>query len=218
MLVSAVMITRGRREMAGHALSCFFAQTYPDKELVIIDDADNPSFPDGVRATGVNYVLNHAKLCIPAKRNQSCEMARGEIIWTLDSDDWSAPERMADQVARLEESGKAMTGYHAMLFACDDGRVYRYAGKPGYAIGTSHCYLRSWWQSHRWHEQKTINSDNLFSKAANGASQLITVDAGQMQVARIHSGNTSGKPTTSPPYRRVDRSELPAGFLDLVTA
>ena len=44
MLISAIMPTRGRQAYAIDAVSCFRCQTYPDKELIILDDADNPSF------------------------------------------------------------------------------------------------------------------------------------------------------------------------------
>ena len=45
MLISAIMPTRSRPPLSQVALDCFLAQTYEPRELVIIDDEDDPSFP-----------------------------------------------------------------------------------------------------------------------------------------------------------------------------
>ena len=64
---------------------------------------------------------------IGAKRNYGCERAAGDVIAHWDDDDYSAPERLADQVQRLLESGKAVTGFHSMRFT-DGVRWWKYEG------------------------------------------------------------------------------------------
>jgi glycosyltransferase involved in cell wall biosynthesis len=189
MLVSAIMPTRGRSSFVARALACFDSQTWPDKELVIADDADHPSFPDGLRARQeIQYDCLPRRLSIGAKRNVCCSRATGEIIWHLDDDDWSAPERMADQVNRLLETGKPVTGYSALEFR-DDTRRWLYASRaPDYAPGSTLCYTRAWWISHPFVD-RDVREDGQFTDEAKG--NISVVDAGGLMWASIHPGNTS---------------------------
>ncbi len=223
-LVTAIMPTRGRQKWAIQAIDCFMSQTYRDKELLILDDHDEPSFPSGLQIDGVSVLHEAGRMTIAMKRNKLAQMALGEIIWTLDDDDWSAPERMADQVHRLQESDKAITGYNSILFH-DGERGYRYKGPPTYALGTSLCYRRDWALSNPFQDSpkrvdavsgQFIASDNGVVAEANAQRQLVTVDGGSMIVARMHPGNTSSSKwvhrNQSPNYRPVSVDQIPAGF------
>jgi hypothetical protein len=95
-----------------------------------------------------------------------------DIILHWDSDDWSHPNRIAEQVALLESSGKQCVGYRDMLFwrlcpgcwtgnswlplcpkCCPHckglgGEAWLYANRqPTYCLGTSLCYWRSVWEA-----------------------------------------------------------------------
>lgn len=221
-LVSCVMPTRARRHLALQAVRCYMAQTYQHKELLILDDKEDPSFAfEGKEfETGdIKVVVLDGRESIARKRNRLAGMARGDVIWTLDDDDWSSPLRMEQQVRRLEQSGKAVTGYKTLLFH-DGAKAYRYIGPSTYALGTSLCYLRSWALEHPFPETGPIDaiskqpvcSDNGFVTAARTAAQLDTVDGLSMMVARIHRSNTSTKNLGAPNYRPIPLSELPPEF------
>src|SRR5262245_51000937 len=114
------MPTRGRREYALQALDSFQGQTYPRKELIILDDSEDPSFnvydfSNMWWFSDCSHAISTSRI-ISEKRNACCRMANGEIIIHWDSDDWSAPDRIADQVERLEQSGKSVTGYSEIIF------------------------------------------------------------------------------------------------------
>lgn len=213
-LCSAIMPTRGRPELAAKALQCFLSQDYPHKTLVIIDDKEERSFPESVTHPLVRYELSPER-CIPVKRNMAANMASdGSIVVHFDSDDYSAPDRMADQVYRLEESGKQVTGYHSLLFHEElSGRTAKYIPHTtDYGLGTSLCFTKTWWESHPFNEAKRIAEDNEFVKVAVKEGQFIGVDAGQLMVARVHSANTSAKDLNKMEYRAVDKSALPEAF------
>jgi len=72
----------------------------------------------------------------------------------------------------------------------DGERWWKYEGTKGYALGTSLCYRRSWWQAHPF-EAKNVGEDNDFVSVAVSAGRLISVDAGKMMYATNHPGNTS---------------------------
>jgi hypothetical protein len=167
------MPARGRPDLVRLAQQSYQRQTYPHKELWILDDDEN---------------------MIARKRNRLCGIVGGEIVIHWDSDDWSSEGRMLDQVRRLQDTGRQVTGYHSLIFhVADSDRYVKYRGAKNYALGTSLCYRREWWQRHRFSEARAVGEDNEFVSEAAASGELVTVDGGEMMVALIHAGNTSKK-------------------------
>jgi glycosyltransferase involved in cell wall biosynthesis len=139
----------------------------------------------------IRYIkLQHA-YTIGGKRNLACELARGSVIAHWDDDDWSFPGRLAEQVAILRDRPAIqVTGYHSMLFQDEKGSRWLYRGSPNYALGTSLCYRRTWWESHRFPDLQ-VGEDNDF--VAKARPFLYSVNAEHRMIASIHSGNTSAK-------------------------
>lgn len=185
-LVSAIMPTRGRRELAARALASFLAQTWLNKELVVLDDRDDPSFAADL-PSGVRRIVSVQRLSVGAKRNVAVAQARGDIIVHFDSDDWSAPDRITEQAVRLLRSDYLITGYNSMLFT-DGSDWWRYKGAEGYALGTSLMYRRRAWLDRAFPNEQ-ISEDTAFISGR----RVLTVDARDVMVAWVHAGNTSEK-------------------------
>lgn len=135
---------------------------------------------------------------IGEKRNFGCSLAAGDVVAHWDDDDWSAPNRLEDQIQRMLETGKAVTGYRSMRFT--DGRSWwRYDGASSYAIGTSLCFRRNWWEAHPF-PAKQVYEDGEFVSVAHRSGQLISVDAGELMIASIHEGNTSPRQLSESPW------------------
>ena len=126
---------------------------------------------------------------IGRKRNFGCEHAAGDVIAHWDDDDYSAPDRLTRQIALLTQSGKAVTGYYSMRFT-DGGRWWRYGNDRTFALGTSLCYRRDWWNENRF-PCLQVGEDNRFVENAFAQGQLLSVDANDLMYATIHPGNTS---------------------------
>lgn len=204
-LVSAIMPTRGRPEFAITAVEQWAMQTYRNRELVIVDDADAPSFPREVPlGEGISYHRLPTRLTVGAKRNVACSRSRGEIICHWDDDDWSAPERIADQVTRLLETGAQVTGYRDMLFHDQQtGREWRYLGhNQQYCVGSSLLYLRTFWQAHVF-ENRNVAEDTNFWMAAMKSKAVAACEANGMMRGTIHPGNTSPRQIKSKQYQEV---------------
>lgn len=94
-------------------------------------------------------------------RNIANALTRADILVHWDSDDWSYPERIAQQVALLQASGDVdAVGYNEMLFWREGepprygkisdleparyGEAWRYIGS---ILGTSLCYWRAAWSA-----------------------------------------------------------------------
>lgn len=213
-LVSCVMPARGRQEWARLAVQCFLSQDYPAKELVILDDADDPAFPEGLSESGVRYHRTDTRMNVVDKRNAVNALANGDIIAHFDSDDWSDPTRLSRQVELMRTSQKALVGFHSMLFFEPVTQsVAKYIGARNYACGTTLLYRKSFWEVHPFSRPRLVDygSDNIFVRVAKETNQLASVDAETLMVARVHPGNTS--PTRMDKMnRRLSPADLPAGF------
>jgi hypothetical protein len=119
-----------------------------------------------------------------------------DLIAHFDHDDWSAPERLAEQVALIESSGKPATGYLDMPFYDEiRDRVSFYSTRdPHYALGTSLMYRRDLWERTPFPDAK--DEDTAWCRkigAANIARCSSLVDGEPRMVATIHRHNTSHK-------------------------
>jgi glycosyltransferase involved in cell wall biosynthesis len=98
-LVSCLCVTEDRAAFLPWLLRGYDAQTYPHRELVVVDSSrevwDLGGRPD-IRVVS----MDHGSW-IPDKRNRALEEARGEIVMWFDDDDWQHPERLARLVAVL---------------------------------------------------------------------------------------------------------------------
>jgi glycosyltransferase involved in cell wall biosynthesis len=184
------MPTYNRARYVPIAIRCFTQQTYPNVELVIVDDGEELlSIP---AVSGIRYIKLDQKTPTGKKRNIGAEAAYGEIIANLDDDDWSSPHRIQDEVQRLLKTGKAVTGYNAsVLYDEATGGFYKISGGPPYfASGSSQVYWRSWWEKHPYPEC-SFGEDSVFSRVARLADELAIADPGTMLVVRRHANNTS---------------------------
>lgn len=177
--VVCVMLTRDREEMARRAVECFRAQTYERKRLLIVNsgpcpilteeenDVDGISEPCfvGIDGMTIGELRNHA--CKYASAHYAESWTRPEIFVTMDDDDYSHPNRIAEQVGLLESSGADVVGYREALFWRTPARIpvrpleepmpeyfdiksgeawLYYTPSPAYAIGGSLCYWRKTWE------------------------------------------------------------------------
>jgi glycosyltransferase involved in cell wall biosynthesis len=205
-LITCLCLTRNRREWIPKAIANFLAQTYPNKELLILSDGE-PVHDLIPRDERIRHIPIEKSFCIGKKRNFGIPQAQGEIIAHWDDDDWSAPERLSRQVSHLLETGKAVAGYHAMYFT-DGSAWWKFVHSAHFGIGTSLMYRKSWWAAHPFPAVQ-YNEDGAFSKEADRYGELVSCEAGLLMVASIHSGNTTrrGGNLDSAAYRPMPRPQ-----------
>lgn len=89
------------------AVNSILAQTFTDFELLLIDDGSTDRTLELMQRYAaidqrVRVLANEANLGIPRTRNRGLELARGEYLALLDSDDYAYPGRLAAQVRFLD--------------------------------------------------------------------------------------------------------------------
>jgi glycosyltransferase involved in cell wall biosynthesis len=204
------MPTADRRRFVPNAIEDFLAQTYPNRELVIVDDGRDPVGDLVPDLPSIRYVRLDSRLTTGPKRNASCAEAHGEIIVHWDDDDWSSPDRVEVQVGVLLDSGADVCGLRDLIFyepAAERAWRYRYPphARPWVAGGTM-CYRRSLWESSPFPDVRH-GEDTQFVWARRSL-RVHAVDRGDLYVAIIHPGNTSVKRTSGRRWSAVPRDEL----------
>ena len=120
-VVCAVMLTRDRPAMAARAVESFRRQTYERKRLLVYNQntaVEYGHIPSSIKlGDGVfDIPAGYRGYTIGRARNEANQHADYDIIAHWDDDDWSHPDRLAEQVALLQSSGADCVCYTDMLF------------------------------------------------------------------------------------------------------
>jgi glycosyltransferase involved in cell wall biosynthesis len=107
--VSVIMPAFNREKYIAASIESVLGQTFEDFELIVIDDGSTDktlsvaeTFASDPR---VQIVKNEKHLGIAGTRNRALELAHGEYIAPLDSDDvWFDKEKLKKQVSFLDEN------------------------------------------------------------------------------------------------------------------
>ncbi len=108
------------------------AQTFRDFELILVDDGSPDGCPDicdEYAAKDSRIIVIHQKnQGVSAARNAALDIARGEYIGFVDSDDWIEPEMYEKLIDAIKENGTdvAICG---SAYADESGVSYRTAEK-----------------------------------------------------------------------------------------
>lgn len=192
MKVSCVMPSFRGHDVAEIAVKSFLAQTWDEKELVIVDNSEDGScmwFHDPPQVRVLRFPPGSCS--IGELRNIGAEEARGQAIVNFDDDDFYAPTRIFEQMLRLVDSEKQVTGWHSVLYYVPGhaGEFFRFRSSSPqrpprpYAMGTSQCYWREWWRGNPY-PKISSGEDGAFSDRALRARQLDSCDAGDLAVVR----------------------------------
>ena len=204
--VTAVCLTADRQAYTDRAVQSFLEQTYENSRLLIYDTGKKPYSMERLASGRIALIRaeDAPNRTIGALRNEAHRHAETEVLIHWDSDDWSAPYRIEDQVRLLVISNADIVGYNDLLFwdsLKSEAWVYRHPSHK-YPIGTSLCYWRKFWDTHPFqgtsagedfhfvHGQRTSACTSMQSY---GDDPGLTAAWKPMLVAEIHGGNTHAK-------------------------
>lgn len=140
--VSCLMVTRNRVSLARRAVRCFLAQTWRNKQLVVVDDGDQDySHVVGECREAGAHVLYHRLAdgrdrTLGALRNFAIEHSDGEYLAQWDDDEWYAPERIEAQMAAMIRDGTDASVLKWTLMHLDTPEFARHPYRADVGAGT----------------------------------------------------------------------------------
>lgn len=203
-LVSCLMPTANRRRFVPRAIEHFLRQTYPARELVIVDDGADPVedlVPDDPR---IRYVRAERSTSLGAKRNLACSLARGALLAHWDDDDWMSDDRLALQVAALRDSRADVCGLSVVRYF-DPVRSraweYRWTDRTRrWVAGNTLLYRREAWARRPF---PGLN-EGEDTRWVFGLPRLHALTDPSWFAAMVHAGNTSHKQTRGTHWHPLD--------------
>lgn len=105
-LISVIMPVYNREKYVAEAVESILAQTYPNIELICIDDGSTDSSDKILRSFGekIVHIPGDQNLGIAAARNKGIAIAQGEYLALMDDDDIATPDRLELQMKQFQEN------------------------------------------------------------------------------------------------------------------
>jgi glycosyltransferase involved in cell wall biosynthesis/O-antigen/teichoic acid export membrane protein len=103
-LVSILIPAFNSEEWIGNTISSALAQTWPRKEIIVVDDGSTDrtlAIARQFESKGV-LVVSQKQQGAAAARNKALSLCHGDFIQWLDSDDLLAPDKVAKQMEAME--------------------------------------------------------------------------------------------------------------------
>lgn len=119
-LVSVVIPAYNAGKWLGDAVGSVLAQTYPEWELIIVNDGSTDGTGDLARSFGDPRILvvDQANQGVSAARNTGIRQSKGEFLCFMDADDAMLPENLATKVKAIAEHG--VDWVFADMAACNE--------------------------------------------------------------------------------------------------
>lgn len=205
--VVCIMLANGRTEMVRRAVESFHAQEYPAKQLVIWNTGGRTDFYEHEVEGVVAVVYSPIEGSIGMLRNRANAAAVAvfpevDVYAHWDSDDWSHPRRLVEQVALLENCRADLVGYREGLFwdsTAGEAWIYR-NGNPAAPFGASFLYPREMWERSPF-PSRNVGEDTLWLLQLSGRKifgvpstfQPSGLNEAPRMICGIHGDNTSSR-------------------------
>ncbi len=150
MLVSAVIVNYNYSRFFAEAIDSVLDQTYPDVEVIVVDDGSTDDSRDIIAGYGDRIIPifkengGHASAF-----NAGFAAGRGELVCFLDSDDVWLPTKVAEVAAAAMEDPHAVLVYHQVRHAEADGTPANRVIPPVVLQGSINSMAArsgAWWQ------------------------------------------------------------------------
>lgn len=124
-LVSIIIPVYNKEKYIADSINSVLAQTYPDWELILVDDCSTDRSPEIIRNymktdERVRYTRLEQNSGAAVARNKALEIARGRYVAFIDADDIWLPQKLEKQIDFLTRIGQGFC-YTAIEMIDDDG-------------------------------------------------------------------------------------------------
>ncbi|WP_286760406.1 glycosyltransferase family 2 protein [Salegentibacter sp. UBA1130] len=125
-LVSVIIPCYNDGKFIEEAVRSVINQTYPHKEIIVVDDGSNPSTKSYLKKIKliIDKLIIQENLGVCHARNNGIDAATGEYIVTLDADDYFEPDFIMKAIDILDRNSTiGLVSCYARLIK--DGHVYK---------------------------------------------------------------------------------------------
>lgn len=222
-LASCIMPTGNRAPYVRQSIHYWRRQTYPNMELVIVDDGEDgleTMLPADER---IRYQRISPGRSIGEKRNEAVRLAHGEYVVHWDDDDWYAPTRLQHQLDPLLHGRADLTAFTGTLFFdLENWQFWRCSPALHRRLfvenvhGGTLAYRRRLWESGLRYPRRSIAEDAFFLRQAlrRGARLTPLPNNGHFIYLRHHNNAwkfQTGKFLETEGWQQVAEPPLPAG-------
>lgn len=155
-LVSTIIPVYNRAGMVGTAIHSVLEQSYRPIEIILVDDGSTDDTPQVLDQWARDYpetvrVIHKANGGPGLAREAGRQIAKGEFIQYLDSDDWLLANKFSDQVRALRNNPECGIAYGITRLVDETGNVI---AEPSKDTGVIREYLfpallmDRWWHTH----------------------------------------------------------------------
>lgn len=165
-LVSVVLPTYNRAYCIADTINSVLAQTYSNLELLVVDDGSTDGTRELIGGTfGHDPRVRYAYRTngrVSAARNTGLEMAQGDFVAFIDSDDLWEPWKLELQMACFRHCPELAMVWTDMCAVDADGSV------------VSRSYLRKMYSAYQWFgEGELFTGEHRLAEIAPGLSDIV---------------------------------------------
>lgn len=134
--VSINIVTYNRKKYLPEAIESVLIQSFPDWELIIVDDgsADETSVIVSEYASQeprIKYIQNERNLGISRSRNIALNASSGQYVAVLDSDDaWADNDKLKKQIGFLDNNNGYVLAGGDVIFIDETGKKLKTVRNP----------------------------------------------------------------------------------------
>ena len=122
--VSVIIPTYNREKLISRAIESVLAQVYPVYEIIVVDDGSTDATKSVLAPfNGKIKYIYQKNAGIAEARNRGIKESSGEYIAFLDSDDYWAPEKLAEQVKVLDANPQVGIVFAPMPIVNEKGEI-----------------------------------------------------------------------------------------------
>lgn len=145
-MVSIVMPCYNCQDYIDHAIASAIQQTYPDWELLVINDGSTDKSPEIIEGWARQdkriKIFHQQNGGVSKARNTSLSHARGTFLCFLDSDDWLPPNSLETRVKKFSESDSIDFVDGRVNIFPEDGALIERTWKPNFRGNPHRLLLR----------------------------------------------------------------------------
>jgi len=197
-LVSVILTTRDRPRLLALALSYYRYQTYPRRELIVVDDGELfPAYHEAIEALDGRLIRMQPGTPLGTKLNAGVEQANGALCQKMDDDDWYAPTFIEKMTAAVLESHEVIcrpaVAFLMPFLFFEVARWEIRQSHPANAPGATLLFSRDAWEMRQFRPLFQDEDVWFFLDQIRWGARVLPVRALEDFLAVRHRGSTSDR-------------------------